>query len=156
MRVSGVAALRDGAPLDGARIGGLYRFVNGDILRVQAAAPGEWWLSAGWTRAPTGAVIGGEAALPFPRPPAQVYAFAIAAKDRKDDVKLSGALHKLVEEGPVAQHRPRARGRGETLLCGQGEIHLNGALERLASTYNCQNQRRARRRSPIKRRSNRR
>ena len=129
--------LRDGAPLDGARIGGLYRFANGDILRIQAAEPGELVAIGRLDDAPTGAVIGGEADLPFPRPPAPVYAFAIAAKDRKDDVKLSGALHKLVEEDPSLSI-VHARETGETLLCGQGEIHLNGALERLASTYNCQ------------------
>ena len=67
-------------------------------------------------------MIGGEADLPFPQPPAPVYAFAIAAKDRKDDVKLSGALHKLVEEDPSISI-VHTRETGETLLCGQGEIH---------------------------------
>jgi elongation factor G len=79
----------------------------------------------------------GNAKLPFPEPPAPVYAFTIAAKDRKDDVKLSGALHKIVEEDPslIIEH---SRETGETLLRGQGEIHLNVALERLANVYNCQ------------------
>ncbi|MGP8233209.1 MAG: elongation factor G [Methylovirgula sp.] len=129
--------LRDGAPLDGARVGGLYRFANGDILRIPAAEPGELVAIGRLENATTGAVIGGEADLPFPQPPAPVYAFAIAAKDRKDDVKLSGALHKLVEEDPSISI-VHTRETGETLLCGQGEIHLNGALERLASVYNCQ------------------
>jgi elongation factor G len=129
--------LRDGALLDGARVGGLYRFSTGEISRIQAAEPGELVAIGRLDNATTGAALGGDAVLAFPQPPAPVYAFAIAAKDRKDDVKLSGALHKLVEEDPSLRivHAPET---GETLLCGQGEIHLNGALERLASVYNCQ------------------
>lgn len=130
--------LRDGAPLNGGRVGGLYRFVNGEIARTQTADPGELVAIGRLEGAMTGAVIGeGSAELPFPHPPVAVYAFAIAAKDRKDDVKLSGALHKIVEEDPSLSIAHR-RETGETLLCGQGEIHLNGTLERLASVYNCQ------------------
>jgi elongation factor G len=52
-------------------------------------------------------------------------------------VKLSTALHKLVEEDPslTVVHE---QATGESLLRGQGEIHLNNALERLASQYNLQ------------------
>ena len=129
--------LSDGAQLDGSRVGGLYRFVNGEISRIQSVGAGELVAIGRLENALTGAVIGDTAALAFPEPSAPVYAFAIAAKDRKDDVKLSGALRKLVEEDPSLSVA-HARETGETLLCGQGEIHLNGALERLASVYNCQ------------------
>jgi elongation factor G len=129
--------LRDGAALDGSRVGGLYRFVNGEISRVQTAEPGELIAIGRLEHATTGAVLGESAPLPFPQPSAPVYSFAIAAKDRKDDVKLSGALHKIVEEDPSLSI-VHAQETGETLLCGQGEIHLNGALDRLASVYNCQ------------------
>ena len=52
-------------------------------------------------------------------------------------MKLSTALHKLVEEDPslTVVHE---QATGESLLRGQGEIHLNNALERLASQYNLQ------------------
>ena len=129
--------LSDGTPLDGSRVGGLYRFVNGEISRVPAVEPGELVAIGRLENAVTGSVIGDEKTLPFPQPPAAVYAFSIAAKDRKDDVKLSGALRKIVEEDPSLSVI-HAQETGETLLCGQGEIHLNGALERLASVYNCQ------------------
>ncbi|HLH12695.1 MAG TPA: elongation factor G [Methylovirgula sp.] len=132
-------SLRDGAPLDGARVGGLYHFASGEPVRVQAAQAGELVAIGRLEGVATGAVLGaaGEALLPFPEPVAPVYAFAIAAKDRKDDVKLSGALHKLVEEDPSISIEHN-RETGETLLRGQGEIHLNVALERLANVYNCQ------------------
>ncbi len=69
---------------------------------------------------------------PSPRPP--VYELAIATRDRKDDVRLSGALQKLLEEDrglslvqDAALHEMRLR--------GQGEAHLRVALERLRRRY---------------------
>jgi elongation factor G len=82
-------------------------------------------------------ILGATGSLPFPSPPPPVYALAITAKDRKDDVKLSGALQKLVAEDPALGVEHVAE-TAETILKGQGEIHLNAALERLATTYNLQ------------------
>ncbi len=131
--------LRDGTTLDGGRVGGLYHFASGEAVRVQAAQAGELVAIGRLENATTGAVLGpaGKANLPFPQPAPPVYAFAIAAKDRKDDVKLSGALHKIVEEDPSLSVE-QSRETGETLLRGQGDIHLNVTLDRLANVYNCQ------------------
>ncbi|WP_040440688.1 elongation factor G [Roseibium aggregatum] len=63
-----------------------------------------------------------------------VLATAIAANQRKDEVRLSAALAKLVEEDRsliVSQNQTTA----ETLLAGQGEMHLRVAQERLAGKY---------------------
>ena len=67
-----------------------------------------------------------------PRVP--VFELAIATKDRKDDVRLSGALQKLLEEDPglklvhdAALHEMR--------LGGQGDAHLRVAIERLKRRY---------------------
>ena len=65
--------------------------------------------------------------------PPPVYALAIATEDRKDDVKLSGALQKLAEENPSLQVVHDAE-TGETILRGQGEMHLHAAIERLAKS----------------------
>jgi elongation factor G len=67
-----------------------------------------------------------------PYPP--VLAIAIAAKERKDDVKLGQALHKLVEEDPsiTVIHNADAH---EVILWGQGEMHLRVATERLADRF---------------------
>ena len=61
-------------------------------------------------------------------------ALAIAARDRKDDVKLGQALHKLAEEDPslVVVHNAE---QGEIVLWGQGEMHLRVAVERLANRF---------------------
>src|SRR5690606_15654164 len=62
---------------------------------------------------------------------APVYGLALAVNDRKDEVKLTAALQKLVAEDPslVLDHSPETH---EMVLWGQGEVHLRVALERLA------------------------
>ena len=63
-----------------------------------------------------------------------VLAIALAANDRKDDVKLGQALQRLTEEDPslVVQHNPANH---EMVLWGQGEMHLRVAMERLQERY---------------------
>jgi elongation factor G len=77
---------------------------------------------------------GGVTPLAVPGAPDPVYALAIAVADRKDEVKLTAALHKLVEEDPAlrVEHHPETH---ELILSGQGEIHLKVATERLASKF---------------------
>lgn len=67
-----------------------------------------------------------------PRTP--VYALSIATRDQKDDVRLSGALAKLVEEdsGLVLTHLADTR---EVLLRGQGEAHLRTTVDRLKRRF---------------------
>jgi len=63
-----------------------------------------------------------------------VYQLAIATKDRKDDVRLSGALQKLVEEDAgLAVHHDQTT--HEILLQGQGEPHLRAVIERLKARF---------------------
>jgi elongation factor G len=63
-----------------------------------------------------------------------VLAIAAAAKERKDDVKLGQALHKLAEEDPslTVVHNPETH---EVVIWGQGEMHLRVATERLADRF---------------------
>ena len=67
-------------------------------------------------------------------PYSPVLAIAISAKERKDDVKLGQALHKLLEEDPSLSvvHNPEAQ---EVIVWGQGEMHLRVATERLAGRF---------------------
>jgi elongation factor G len=67
-----------------------------------------------------------------PTPP--VLAVSIASSDRKDDVKLGQALQRLNEEDPslTMVHNPRTH---DTVLWGQGEMHLRVALERLRDRF---------------------
>ncbi|MGJ4937429.1 elongation factor G [Bradyrhizobium sp. HKCCYLRH3083] len=63
-----------------------------------------------------------------------VLALSIAAVDRKDDVKLGQALQRLHEEDPslTMVQNPRTH---DTVLWGQGEMHLRVALERLRDRF---------------------
>jgi elongation factor G len=67
-----------------------------------------------------------------PTPP--VLAIALAANDRKDDVKLGQALLRLNEEDPSLTliHNTQTH---DTVLWGQGEMHLRVALERLRERF---------------------
>ncbi len=126
--------ITDGAQLGGTRLGGIYRFINGEMTKVPDAKQGDVVAFGRLDGVPTGATLspGGQPErLPFPRATPPVYAMAIATTDRKDDVKLSGALHKLAEEDPSLF----ITRDGETVLHGQGEIHLQSTVEHLARDY---------------------
>jgi elongation factor G len=66
--------------------------------------------------------------------PARNCAFAIEPADRKDDVKLSGALHRLAEEdsGLVVEHD---EANHEIRLRGVNDEHLNTVIGRLKRRY---------------------
>lgn len=63
-----------------------------------------------------------------------VYGLAITVSDRKDEVKLTSAISKLVEEDPSLslEHNHDTH---EMVLWGQGEMHLRVALEKLAAKF---------------------
>ena len=127
--------LRDGATLRQMRVGGIFRFPGNETQKMAEAATGELVALGRLEGIATGATLGEDSeVLPAPAPAAAVYAIAIAPTDRKDDVKLSAALHKLLEEDP-ALGLTRDAETGDTLLAGQGEIHLNRAVERLAQGW---------------------
>ncbi|MES1157107.1 MAG: elongation factor G [Alphaproteobacteria bacterium] len=100
---------------------------DGDIGAIGKIDP----VAAGDVLSTTGA----PASKVTPPPRFPVYQLAIATKDRKDDVRLSGALAKLVEEDPglTVLHDPQMH---EILLLGQGEPHLRQVLERLKTRFN--------------------
>ena len=128
--------VKDGATLDGGRIGGMWRATHGEMVKITEAATGDIVALGRLEGVPTGAVLGdaGGADLSFPDQRQPVYALAVTTADRKDDVRLSGALQKLVEEDPGLTLRQDVD-MGETILSGQGEMHLRGALERLATAF---------------------
>lgn len=129
--------IKDGAMLGGTRLGGIYHTNGTDLTKIPEAAEGDIVALGRLDGVATGDTVstnGTPEALAFPEPDPPVYALAIATTDRKDDVKLSGALHRLVEEDPalmIAQEQDT----GETVLHGQGEIHLLKTVEHLGKAY---------------------
>ena len=77
---------------------------------------------------------GGGTQIKAPEPPEPVYGVAIGVKDRKDEVKLTGALARLMEEDPSLRLE-HAKDTHQMVLWGQGEMHLRVALERLKRKY---------------------
>lgn len=128
--------VKDGATFEGARIGGIWRAPGGEAAKVGEANTGDIVSLGRLEGVPTGAVLGdaGGATLPFPVPPAPVYHLAIATADHKDDVRLSTALKKIAEEDPslTIQMDPST---GETVLGGQGDLHLRGIIDRIATAF---------------------
>jgi len=70
--------------------------------------------------------------IPFPEP---AIAFAIEAKSKSDEDKLSVALHKLIEEDP-ALHFERDEETKEFRLSGAGQLHVEIAVARLKKRFN--------------------
>ena len=128
--------LKDGATIDGVRVGGIWRAPGGEQTKAAEAATGDIVALGRLEGVPTGAVLGeaGGARLTFPPPPEPVFWLAIATTDHKDDVRLSTAMKKLAEEDP-SLHIHLDPATGETVLGGQGEIHLRGVIERIAGAY---------------------
>ena len=136
---SGRAALSEGQTLGGQRIGAMFRPFGQRLDKIAEAKAGEIValakldaLSAGQTLIARPG-IAPSADFPPAEPP--VFALALAAKNRNDEVKLSGALHKIVEEDPSLAFEARGETH-ELLLKGQGEMHLKVAVDKLAGRYN--------------------
>ncbi len=77
---------------------------------------------------------GGINQIAVPPAPEAAVAIGLGLKDRKDEVKMSAAVSKLVEEDPslAVEHSAEMK---QILLHGQGEMHLRVALERLHRKY---------------------
>jgi len=111
-----------------ARAGGLFSVQGAALKKIAQARVGDVVAIGKIDQAAAGDVLSAGAAGPVsatpraPRPP--LYALAIGAANRKDDVRLSGALAKLIEEDPglhVTHDRkpPGAGGRS-----GDGHVRL--------------------------------
>ncbi|MBB3763640.1 elongation factor G [Sphingomicrobium lutaoense] len=117
VRLGSILSLQGGGQekADGAR--------NGQLVGV---AKVDDWKSGEWA---------GDAPLPPPIEivkPARNARMAIAPRDRKDDVRLSSALAKIIEEDAglgVTQEE------GQLILIGMSDEHLNTALQRLEQRY---------------------
>lgn len=98
---------------------------NGDVVavaKIDSVKAGEW---LGKGKVPP------QVEVPYP---ARNCAFAIEPADRKDDVKLSGALHRILEEDPSLSLE-QDEGSHEMRLRGVNDEHLKTVLSRLKRRY---------------------
>jgi elongation factor G len=120
-RVSGILAVNSGHDSkraaaeagDSVALGKLDAIKTGDTLSSGKTAP---------------------SALVKVEPTPPVLAISLSANDRKDDVKLGQALLRLNEEDPSLSMIQNQRTH-DTVLWGQGEMHLRVALERLRDRF---------------------
>lgn len=129
--------LTDGIILNGVRAGGIYRLMGQQQQSVNEVGAGEIVALSRLEGIKTGDTISTE--QPTQLPKAQqlepVYALAITPEKRNDEVKLSNAITKLLEEDPSLAWEQHGDTH-EVILWGQGEIHLQVALDRLRRKYN--------------------
>jgi elongation factor G len=130
--------VKDSMTLGGMRVGGVFRMFGSQHNNVGSAAAGDIVGLGRLEEARTGqALTNGVAAsaeLLSAETPAPMYAFAVTAEDRNDEVKLSGAIAKLVDEDPSLRFEQDPELQ-QSVLWGQGEMHLRVALDRLRSKY---------------------
>ena len=133
----------DGAVVTGGnaneeRIGGVFSMLGSDARRRTAASAGDTVALARLEAIRTGDTIStgkiAATSVAMPERPEPVCGTAIVLKDRKDEVKLSTALAKLIEEDPsvTVVQNPETH---QTQLLGHGEMHLRVSLERLNRKY---------------------
>ncbi|ACI99269.1 translation elongation factor efp [Rhodospirillum centenum SW] len=129
----------DGAVLSGDKASGLFDFVGLAATKRGPAAQGEVVAIGKLEHARSGDVLSdaGPAvrATFWPEPSVPVHAVAIAAEQKTDEVKLTAAIQKLIDEDASLcfQH---GGDTGELILSGQGAVHLAIAIDRLRSRYN--------------------
>lgn len=130
--------LKDGASLGADRMGGLYTLMGSQQQALSAAEAGSIVAIARLDSAKTGDTLSStetDETLPRADILPAVYALAIAPEKRDDEVKLSAALTKLVDEDP-SLHWEQHGDTHEVVLWGQGDVHLNIALDWLRRKYN--------------------
>jgi elongation factor G len=131
--------LTEGMILNGERIGGIYQLRGQQQNSLPSASMGRIVALGKLDHAVTGDTLSNATEPVAPLPQAEaiapVYALAITPQNRKDEVKLSSALGKLLAEDPSLRWEQHGDTR-EVILWGQGEVHLQVTLARLERKYN--------------------
>lgn len=112
--------------MQGEKANKLRRAEIGDVVAIakaDAVGSGEWLGIAGLTPP-----------APEVELPASNHVLAITTRERKDDVRLSAALHKLIEEDR-SLHWEQDEALHETRLSGVNDEHLAVTLARLKRRY---------------------
>jgi len=132
--------IKDGQSLGGHRVSGILKPFGAQHSKVAEAKAGDVVAFGRLDEVKTGDVLTPSGQRPasfraFPPPLTPVFALAIHADNRNDEVKLSGAIQRMLEEDPslVLDHDGDL---GQLVLAGQGDIHLQIALDRLRQRNN--------------------
>lgn len=133
--------LREGAELvtasgEPVRIGTIFQVQGEKVVKAAEGRLGDIVAIAKLEGVTAGDWIGSGELPPTPEIELDTsnYAVAIATKERKDDVRLSTALHKLVEEDPALSWE-QDEAVHETRLRGVSDEHIRVTIDRLKNRY---------------------
>jgi elongation factor G len=120
------------------RISGVFSVMGQEPTKRGEAKAGDTVAFGRLDRIKTGTTLtedkGKKVAIQNVAPASPVFGLAVAAKEKKDEVKLTAAIAKIIEEDPSIS-LTHSQDMGEMVLWGQGEMHLRVALERLVRKY---------------------
>ena len=132
----------DGATLAGPsgeeRVSGIFSMMGEEPKKRGAAKAGDTVALGRLEHVHTGDTLttekSGVVQIAAPKSPQPVFGSAIVLKNRNDEVKLSAAITKLIEEDPSLSI-DHNKDTHQMVLLGQGEMHLRVAFERLTRKY---------------------
>ena len=119
------------------KIGNLYTMKNGELEEVEAANAGDIVVVTKINSLQTGDTIASSASaelleeIALPKP--QIY-FAVVPKNKGEEDKIGSSLNKIAEEDPTI-HWYRNSETKQTLVGGQGELHINTVKNKLKEKF---------------------
>lgn len=127
-----------GASEDHERVSGIFTLLGQEPSKISRAVAGDTVALGRMEAFKTGETLSSQkgeceqiAPLESLKP---VYGLAVSAVERKDEVKLTAAITKIIEEDPSIKLL-HAQDTNEMVIWGQGEMHLRVTLERLEGKY---------------------
>jgi elongation factor G len=123
---------------DDERISGIFALMGQEPVKRGTAMAGDTVAFGRLESVKTGDTLSEDKSSKAKIEPAEisqpVFGLAVAAKEKKDEVKLTAAIAKIIEEDPSIS-LSHSQDMGEMVLWGQGEMHLRVALEKLVRKY---------------------
>ncbi len=135
--VTADATVRNSSRDTDERLGALHVISGKTLDKVNEAATGDIIAVVKLKDTQTGDTLCDKAKpIVYPKVeyPEAAIAFAIEPKSRADEDKISGALHKILEEDP-SLHFDRDPQTNEFILSGSGQLHIETVVKKLEHRY---------------------
>ena len=131
--------VKDGMSFGEHRVSGLYRLMGYEQEKINEAKVGDVVAMGRMEGVNTGDVLTPNGvnpkAMPWPETLTPLYSAAIRSEKREDEVKLSAAISKMIDEDESLKIS-HENDTHQMLLWGQGDIHLQVAADKLKERYN--------------------
>ena len=129
--------IAEGVTLNGERPSGMFKLVGQKQEKISKAVTGDVVAFARMDPIKTGNALspsGNVTTEGWPEPLTPLYSLAVRAEQRADEVKLPGALAKVVEEDPSLAFAANPD-TGEMVVSGQGDQHLQIVMDRIKNRF---------------------